>query len=286
MDAPAELTHFLTTRRGRIQPAQAGVTQVRGRRRVPGLRREEVAYLAGVSVEYYTRLEQGRAKGASEEVLISIAKALQLNETERAHLFDLARAVGPARKPSRPRTAVPSTRPELQTLLHTVTDAAVLMISEKGDVLGANALGRALYSPMFTDAAVSMPRFIFLDPSARMFHRDWESVAETVVGLLRRAAGRNPYDKSLTDLVGELSLRSDVFRVRWAAHEVQPLTSGRKSFRHPEVGDLDLEYEYLSIVSNDEVFWLMYFAEPGTPAHDSLQLLGTLAAAERTGHLS
>ncbi|GLY16880.1 helix-turn-helix transcriptional regulator [Kineosporia rhizophila] len=288
MDSRRDLTQFLATRRARLRPEQAGIAQPQGRRRrVAGLRREEVAHLAGVSVEYYTRLEQGRARGASDEVLHGVAQALQLSDTERAHLFDLVRALGPAPRRTRPRKDVPQARPGLQTLVDTVTGAAVIMVSEKGDVLGANALGEELYSPMFRNPLPpgeirNLPRFIFLDPAARTLHRDWESVAEPVVAILRAAAGRNPYDKSLSNLVGELSTRNEYFRVRWAGHDVRPLSNGQKLFHHPQVGDLDLNYEYLDVADGQGVLWLMYYAEPGTPAAEGLQLLGALSASSRT----
>ncbi|MDT0405277.1 MULTISPECIES: helix-turn-helix domain-containing protein [Streptomyces] len=281
MNAARELSQFLRSRRDKLAPSAVGLVPAGVRRRVPGLRRDEVAVLAGVSVEWYTRLEQGRAKGASEEVLFGVARALKLNEIEQTHLFDLVRALGPAHRSSPART--PTVRGGLLTLLDTITGAAAIMLNEHGDVLGANTLARALYRDLFRSekhgTTLNLARFILLDPAGKALHRDWDEVAGSVTALLRAAAGRNPYSKGLTDLVGELSTRSDFFRIRWAAHDVEPLTTGRKRFRHPDVGGLDLGYEYLTVSDSQGISILTYFAEPGTPAHDGLQLLAAVAAS-------
>ncbi len=234
--------------------------------------------LAGVSVEWYTRLEQGRAKGVSEEVLFGVAKALQLDQTERDHLFSLAHALGPGTRRRSSAGEVPTARPNLHVLLETITGGAAIMLSEYGDVLGANAIGRALYADMFAvPGPLNMPKFIFLDPAARTLHPDWEEVADTVIALLRAAAGRNPFARSLTDLVGELCIRSDYFRTGWATQNVHPLTTGHKRFHHKHVGDLNLDYEYLNVADGQGIFILTYFAKQGTPAHDGLQLLAAAA---------
>jgi transcriptional regulator with XRE-family HTH domain len=236
VDAKREIREFLTSRRGRVTPDQVGL-RVYGERRVPGLRREEVAILAGVSVDYYTRLERGNATGVSESVLEAIAGALQLDEAERAHLFDLARALGPTtttrRRPKKQRV-----RPSVQRILDAITGAPALVQNGRLDILEANQLGRALYSEMFRDPArpVNHARFVFLNPRAQDFYADWNRAANDTVALLRAEAGRDPYDRNLSDLVGELSTRSDEFRTRWAAHNVRLHQTGAKTFHHPEVG--------------------------------------------------
>ncbi|MET7456783.1 transcriptional regulator [Streptomyces sp. NPDC005574] len=226
-------------------------------------------------------MEQGRARGVSEEVLLGVAQALQLDETELNHLFGLAHALGSGTRRRSSAGAIPTVRPSLQVLLETITGGAAIMMSEHGDVLGANAIGRALYADMFAvPGPLNMPKFIFLDPAARALHPDWEEVADTVIALLRAAAGRNPFARSLTDVVGELCTRSDYFRTGWAKQNVHPLTTGHKRFRHRHVGDLSLDYEYLNIADGQGIVILTYFAKEGTPAHDGLQLLA--AAAQLT----
>src|SRR4051794_7769914 len=245
MDLKAETREFLTTRRDRITPAQTGLAAYGGTRRVPGLRREEAAMPAGVSVDYYTRMERGNLTGVSEEVLESLAQALQLDEAERAHLFDLARsanASGAARTRAR-RVPAPVLRPAVQRIVDAL-DAPAFVRNSRLDVLGANALGRALYAPMYDSPAhapgtpVNTARFQFLDPeAARAF---WgvkaDRISHDAVAILRAEAGRNPYDRRLTDLVGELSTRSEDFRRLWASHDVRYHRSGTKVFHHPAVG--------------------------------------------------
>jgi transcriptional regulator with XRE-family HTH domain len=205
---------------------------------VPGLRREEVAVLAGVSVPYYTRLERGDLAGASDSVLDALARALQLDDAERAHLFDLARAAQPIGRPPRRRPAKHRIRPSVQQLLDAMTGAAAHIANDRLDILGANALGRALYLEMFDgQERPNAARFVFLDPRARDFYLDWDRIARDVVATLRSAAGRNPYDRDLTDLVGELSTRSEEFRQHWARHDVRFHISGVKHFHHAQVGD-------------------------------------------------
>ena len=208
MDTRSEIREFLTSRRAKITPDQAGLTAY-GPRRVPGLRREEVAVLAGVSVPYYTRLERGDMSGVSESVLEALARALQLDDAERAHLFDLARAAGPTANRRR-RSAPKQIRPSVQRLLDAITRAPALVQNGRLDVLAANQLGRALYSELFRDPArpANHARFTFLNPGAHDLYPDWERAANDGVALLRAEAGRDPYDRDLTDLIGELSTRS------------------------------------------------------------------------------
>jgi transcriptional regulator with XRE-family HTH domain len=226
MDARSEIREFLTSRRAKLKAADVGLPDY-GPRRVPGLRREEVAVLAGVSVPYYTRLERGDLAGASDSVLEALARALQLDDAERAHLFDLARASQPIGPPPRRRPAKQRIRPSVQQLLDAMTGAAAHIGNRRLDILGANALGRALYLEMFDgQQRPNAARYVFLDPRAREFYLDWERTTRDVVASLRSAAGRNPYDRDLTDLVGELSTRSEPFRQLWACHEVRfPPTS-------------------------------------------------------------
>ena len=240
MDARSEIREFLTSRRARITPEQAGLTAF-GSRRVPGLRREEVAVLAGVSVPYYTRLERGDMAGVSESVLDALSRALRLDDAERGHLFDLARAVQPTATPRRRRPARQPIRPSVQHILDAITGAAAFVRNDRLDVLAANALGYALYSEMFTGPGrpANAARFIFLDPRAREFYPDWNKAANDTVAVLRASAGRDPYDRCLSDLVGELSTESDEFRARWAwcARAAATPTCGARSTRRSNLRD-------------------------------------------------
>jgi transcriptional regulator with XRE-family HTH domain len=278
VDARSEIREFLTSRRAKLQPGDVGLPDY-GIRRVPGLRREEVAVLAGVSVPYYTRLERGDLTGASDSVLEALARALQLDDAERAHLFDLARAAQPLGRPPRRRTAKHRIRPSVQQVLDAMTGAAAHIGNDRLDILGANALGRALYLEMFDGhERPNAARFVFLDPRARDFYLDWDRIARDVVATLRSAAGRNPYDRELSDLVGELSTRSDEFRQHWAKHDVRFHISGVKRFHHSQVGDLELNYERLEVVFDAGLTIFAYTADPGTRSAEALGLLGSWAA--------
>jgi transcriptional regulator with XRE-family HTH domain len=239
MDNRNEVREFLASRRAKVTPDQAGLPRFGGQRRVPGLRRGEVAMLAGVSSEYYTRLERGNLGGVSDSVLGAVATALQLTEAERDHLFDLARpAGGPTKRRSAKQSMPMGVRPVVQRLLDAMTEAPAFVRNARLDFLAANALGYALYSEAFVDPArpANLARFAFLDPRAKTFYPDWEVAANNSVALLRTEAGRNPYDQGLTDLVGQLSTRSEEFRTRWAAHNVHLHRTGVKHFQHPVVG--------------------------------------------------
>src|SRR3954469_524620 len=233
-----EIREFLTSRRARITPQQAGLRAYGTRRRVTGLRREAVAMLAGISVEYYTQLERGTVSGVSDDVVEAVARALQLDDVERTHLFDLVHAA--KRRPSRRRQPPREIRPNLQRILDSISDAAAFVRNGRLDVLAANRLGYALYSEAFSNPArpLNLARFVFLDTRARVFYRDWHAIADAGVGSLRAEAGRDPYDRDLTELVGELSMRSDDFRTRWAAHDVGLYATGVQRFHHPLAGDL------------------------------------------------
>lgn len=281
MDHRAETRDFLTTRRARITPEQAGLAAYGTSRRVPGLRREEAAMLAGVSVDYYTRLERGNLSGVSDSVLDALVRALHLNEAERDHLYDLARHAnaGPRARTNRRRTTA-ALRPAVQQLLDAMTGAPAYVRNGRLDILGANHLGRAVFAPVFptTTGRPNLARFVFLDPASRDFYRDWEQLAEDVVALLRGEAGRNPYDKDLTDLIGELSTRSERFRTWWAAHDVRLHRSGVKRLRHPLVGDLTLTYESMELTADENLRLNAYSAEPGSPDQEALNLIASWAA--------
>jgi transcriptional regulator with XRE-family HTH domain len=274
-DVRAEIRQFLTTRRAKLTPAQTGLPAYGGNRRVPGLRRQEVALLAGISIEYYTRLERGNARGVSDEVLEALARALQLDEVERAHLIDLVRMANAAR--SRRRATPQRVRPSVQRLLDSMTGTAAFLRTGRLDILAANQLGYALYAPAFLDPArpVNLARFVFLDRRSREFYRDWDGIAHAAVGSLRAEAGRAPHDQALTELVGELSLRSQEFRERWAAHDLAYYRSGTQPFHHPLVGDLTLDYDALELPADPGQTIVAYSAEPGSPARHALDLLAS-----------
>jgi len=279
-DVRGEIREFLSTRRARVTPQQAGLPVYGGdRRRVAGQRREEVALLAGISSEYYTRLERGNATGVSESVIEGIAQALQLDEAERAHLLQLIYTAGATRPPRR-RPAQQQVRTTVQRVLDSMVGSPAFVLNGRLDILAANALGLALYSPIYADP-VSPPnnaRFVFLDPHATEFFRAWDKIANDTVALLRAEAGRDPYDRGLSDLIGELSTRSDEFRVRWAAHNVRIHTTGVKLLHHPIVGDLDLPFESFPLAAEPNQSLLTYTAEPGSPSQDALNLLASWAA--------
>ena len=280
MDTRNELREFLTSRRAKITPEQAGLrTYGAGARRVPGLRREEVALLAGVSVDYYTRLERGHAAGVSESVLEALARALQLDDAERAHLFDLARATqtSPSR---RRRRRAKEIRPSVQFLLDAMAGVPAFVRNGRLDLLGVNRLGRALYSGHFDSPAQppNTARFVFLDERAATFYADWDRVTNDVVAVLRAEAGRDPYDRELSDLVGELSTRSELFGTLWAAHDVRTHDTGLKRFRHPLVGELSLTFENLELVADPGLTLFVYTAEPGSKSEQALNLLASWAA--------
>jgi transcriptional regulator with XRE-family HTH domain len=231
--------------------------------------------LAGISVEYYTQLERGNVRGVSEDVLDAVARTLRLDDVERTHLVDLVRAL--KQRPTRGRRPREQVRPSVQQVLDAMTEAAAFVRTTRLDVLSANALGYSLYSDAFAnpDRPVNLARFVFLDPRARDFYADWDDIADAGVGSLRIEAGRDPYDRELTELVGELSMRSDEFRVRWAAHDVREYRAGVQRFRHTLVGELTLTYEALTLVADPGQVIVAYTAEPGSPSHDALRRLAT-----------
>jgi transcriptional regulator with XRE-family HTH domain len=276
----ADVRDFLVTRRAKITPQQAGLQFYGANRRVPGLRREEVAMLAGVSADYYTRLEKGNLSGVSDSVLDAIAGALQLDEAERLHLLNLARAASTSPARAAARRTPQQLRPATRLILDGMTDTPAFVRNGRLDIIAANALGQALYSPAFASPArpVNLARFRFLDPAARDFYPDFADSAYTTVALLRTEAGRDPFSKSLTDLIGELSTRSEEFRALWAAHNVRLHRTGLKHFHHPVIGRIDLMFEAMALEADEGLTLTAYTAEPGTPAHDALKLLASWAA--------
>ena len=280
MDPRKDIREFLVSRRARITPEQAGLPAYGSNRRVKGLRREEVAMLAGISAEYYVRLERGNVGGASEDVLDGIARALQLDEGDRAHLFDLALAANASpTKRSRRRAPQEHVRPAVQRILDSLVGVPAFVENDRLDVLAANALGEAFYAHQYADPVrpVNGARFVFLNPNATEFLLDWDTIATDVVGILRAAAGRDPYDERLTNLVGELSTRSEEFRVRWAAHPVNLHRVGTKRFHHPLVGELTLDFERLELAGDPGQRVTFYSAEPGSPSGERLDLLASWA---------
>lgn len=282
MDRRSEAREFLLSRRARVTPAQAGLPEGRNRR-VPGLRRSEVAALAGISVEYYTKIERGDLTGASEQVLDAIARALQLDDAERAHLADLAHPTDgtPALKRRLRRSAREwETRPSLQWALDATTAGPAFVRNGRMDLLAVNRLARAFYAELYADARPNIARFTFLDPAGERFHPDWDAAADICVAILRTEAGRDPYDRALHDLVGELSTRSEEFRTRWASHKVRHHGTGTKRFHHPIVGELSLAYEGLELAAEPGLTLTIYTAEPGTASEERLRLLGSWAATD------
>ncbi|MFJ7949478.1 helix-turn-helix transcriptional regulator [Streptomyces sp. NPDC096354] len=260
----ADIRHFLTSRRARITPQQAGLPDFGGRRQVSGLRRSEVAQLASISVEYYTRLERGNVGGVSEEILDSLAGALQLDDVERAHLAALVRAASTPHRSADRDGGTSHVRESLQQILDALTGAAAFVRNAHLDVLATNQLARALYEEALDtdDQRPNLARFVFLDPRARRFYRDWEGIAHDAVGSLRTEAARTPGDTDLADLIDELATHSDEFAIRWDAHDVEYYRSGQQRFHHAAVGDLDLDYDALEIPADPGLTIVIYTLSP------------------------
>ncbi|MER5441558.1 helix-turn-helix transcriptional regulator [Streptomyces sp. NPDC002790] len=287
MDARAsnEAREFLMSRRANLTPEQAGLP-VSGHRRVAGLRRGEVAMLADVSPEYYAKIERGRLAGVSDAVLESLARALRLDDAEREHLFDLARAANGAARPVRRRGSKKKWAPRdsLARALDAIALGPAFVRNGRMDVLATNPLGRAFYDEVLDGPGQgNLARHCFLDERAEEFYPNWEAAADVTVSILRTEAGRDPRDKQLHDLIGELSTCSDAFRTRWGAHNVRRHGSGTKEFHHHEVGDLTLTYEGMELTAEPGLSLLIYAAEPGSPSQERLQLLASLAATPAAG---
>ncbi|HYJ49098.1 MAG TPA: helix-turn-helix transcriptional regulator [Microbacterium sp.] len=277
-DIRGEVREFLSSRRARITPDQAGLPAYGGNRRVAGLRREEVAMLAGVSVDYYVRLERGNLAGASDSVLDAIANTLQLDEAEREYLHDLARTSGPGVK--RNMKAKSTVRPAVQQVLDAISDAPAWVRNGRHDILAANRLARALYSPVYDDPRrpVNTTRFAYLNPKAREFWRDYDQITHDAAAMLRLEAGRNPHDPDLIRLIGELSTQSELFRQRWASRDVKYHRSGTKRLHHPVVGDLELNFESMELPSEPGLVLNVYTAAVNSPSADALKVLASWAA--------
>jgi transcriptional regulator with XRE-family HTH domain len=279
MDRRAELTEFLKSRRARVRPEELGVKVYGGRRRVPGLRREELAQAAGISADYYVRLEQGRADNVSQEILDAVAEVLKLTDDERKHLAVLAK---PARRKVR-RRVVQRVRPALQRLLDSMTDVPAFVLGHRMDVLAWNRLAAALVADFesMDPRERNVPRMVFLDPSARDFYPDWEAVAAESVDYLRMYAGRHPDDPELAELVGELSIHSPEFREHWARHDVKDKSFGAKVLHHQLVGDIAVQYETLQLPGDPDQLLVTYTVEPGSPSEQNLRLLASWTAPDR-----
>ncbi|HEY5221691.1 MAG TPA: helix-turn-helix transcriptional regulator [Microbacteriaceae bacterium] len=279
-----EVREFLTTRRAKVRPEQVELPGGQNRR-VPGLRRGEVALLANVSIEYYSKLERGNLAGVSEAILDAISRALLLDEAEREHLTDLARLANasPASRYRRSSRAV-NVRPSLQIMLDAITGGPAFVRNGRLDILGANQLGRALYVDLYETQPhpVNLAKFAFLDRGrSELFYPDWDLAADQCVAILRTEAGRDPYNKDLQDLIGELSTRSPEFRAKWGAHDVRKHATGEKHFHHPVVGNLDLLFEGAELMADPGLSLLLYSAESGSPTADALRLLASWAATRQ-----
>ncbi len=279
MDNRAEVREFLTTRRAKVTPRDAGLPDV-GQRRVPGLRRGEVAALAGVSVEYYAKLERGGLAGVSPSVLDAIARALQLDDAERAHLLHLAQAAngsGAMLRPTRRKRPSWTAHPTLVWVLDSIGGPAIVR-NGRMDLLATNQLGRAMHASLYERTTAQVPnfaRYTFLDEDSHRFYPNWNTAADTCVAIMRTEAGRDPHDRRMHDLVGELSTRSDDFRRRWGRHDVRLHGAGSKQFHHTTVGELDLAYESMDLLSEPGLTLTIYAAEPASRTADALALLAS-----------
>jgi transcriptional regulator with XRE-family HTH domain len=285
LDATSELGEFLKSRRAALRPEDVGITPHPTRRRVPGLRREELATLANVSITHYTRLEQGRVTSVSEGLLEAIARTLRLTEDETSHLRHLARPTA-ASRPAAPRPAHASA--STRQLLAAMTDVPAVVMDRRNDVLAWNRLGHGLLaghlaweSPDTPATRPNLTRMLFLDERYRALYADWDDQAQLAVAALRLVAGRHPDDRALAELVGQLTMNSDEFATRWARHPVRTCTSGVKHLRHPMVGALELGFESLVIPGTSGQRLIAYTAEPGSPSDAALRLLGSATASVR-----
>lgn len=279
MSRKDEVREFLISRRAHITPEQAGLPHFGGNRRVPGLRREEVATLAGLSVDYYNQLERGKIRGASESVLNAIARALQLNDVEREYLFDLARDSPPARR------GRPTVRASVQRVLDNLAVPAVVFNTQH-DLIAANLMGRALFAPHFEAEKPNLARFIFLDPRARDYYVDWALARSMTAAMLRLAAGRDPLNHDLTALIGELSTLSPQFRTDWAEQDVHEHRTGQKVYRHPEVGEVDVTFDVFELPGEPGLSIVTYSAKEGSPSAEKFALLASWAATQEFGNRS
>lgn len=282
MESGNELREFLISRRASVTPEQAKLPAYGGNRRVPGLRREEVAMLAGVSVDYYTKLERGAVGVVSESVLDAVARALLLTPTERDHLFHLTGTSTTLRTVPRPISS--RVRPSMQRILDSLTDSPAFIGTKTRDLIAANALGRAAYAPLYDASpgiAPNSARYLFLDPGAHHFFSEWESAAANLAANLRRELGADPLNRELQALVDDLNRDSPDFRALWTSHDVRTHDTGFKAIRHPVVGDLQLTFEAMDLPTDPGQTLIVYGAEPGSETADRLRLLASWIATER-----
>jgi hypothetical protein len=278
MGQSAEFGLFLKAMRSRLSPDEAAAGPTAGTRRVPGLRREEVASLAGVSTDYYVRLEQGRNIHPSRTVLAAVSRALRLDSTEHAHMLDLLENC--AGSAAAGGTGVQGVRPALRQLLGAVGEVPALVLGRRGDVLAGNPLANSLFAdfPAMPAAQRNLTRWLILDPAARTLFRDWETVAAEAAGALRLDVGRHPNDPQANQLVGELAVNSEHFRQWWAGHHVATPSAGSVRLHHPAVGQLELNFENLVLPDDPDQTLRVYSARPESPSSDALSLLGSLGA--------
>ncbi|MED5813772.1 helix-turn-helix domain-containing protein [Mycolicibacterium sp. 050232] len=284
MDIAKDIREFLMSRRAKIAPEQVGLAPG-VRRRVPGLRREEAAQIAGVSTEYYTQIERGNVAGVSDEVLQAISRALRLSDDETVHFFDLVRAAAGTRTPTRAKRAAVKKLPQgVQALMDGMAGSPAIVMDGNLDILAANPLGQLLYSPLY-DRAVGRPnfaRFIFLDSYAAQVFPEWERSADEAVALLQAEAARDPHSAAITQIVGELATQSIEFRTRWAAHNVTAHRHGVKRFGHPEFGDLTLTYNVFEVTATPGLSLVGYTAEPNSPSAQALSIMASWSAPSPT----
>ncbi|MYV54600.1 helix-turn-helix transcriptional regulator [Streptomyces sp. SID3212] len=268
-----QIGDFLRARRDQVRPEQVGLRDS-GRRRVPGLRRDELAMLAGISTEYYTRLEQGRDQNPSAQVLDAVARALNLDDDARTHLHQLATpAPVRPRVPRRPERV----RPSMLQLIDSWQGTPAFVQGPHLDIMASNAIARAL-SPVFTPGT-NLLRATILDPAMHALIPDWEVKVETLIAGLRSTVGPEVEDPRLMALVGELAVKSPAFARIWSRHDVRPLSGGgTHHMRHPAVGELELAYDKFAVNGTDGLTLVIYHAEPGSSTEQSLALLSTLAA--------
>ena len=278
MDAKREISEFLRTRRARLTPEEAGIQTYGLNRKVQGLRREEVALLAGVSVDYYTRIERGNIAGASPSVLDAVARALQLTDVEREHLYRLS-ALSVTRRPQ--GFGGHTLKPHHLTILNAITEMPAYIGNTRMDILHTNYLGGALYTPVAESpvAGMNLARYVFLDPSSAQFFPNWTKIAEDSAASLRVSAARFPNEPELNQLIGELGSKSDYFRALWAKQNVYRHSGGEKVMVHPAVGELTLGYEGMPLMHDDFLKIVIYSAEPGTAAAERIKLLGSWMAS-------
>lgn len=278
MDPKTQIRDFLTSRRDRVKPETVGL-RPGPRRRVKGLRRDEVAMLAGISVEYYTRLERGNAGGVSREVLDAVADALRMDDSERSHLVDLVRAVRPT--PTRRKPSTGTVRPGVQQVLDAI-DAPAIIRNGRLDVLASNRLGRAMYTPLFDSdvTPVNFARYLFLDSTAPTFFPDWVEACDDGVALLRSEVGRDINGRELTELIGQLSTQSEEFRVRWARHDVRSRHRGVKRLNHPLVGEIEVAQESFTFPGDPSSVLAVYTPEPSSRSQEALRLLASWVAPD------